>query len=101
MKIVKQEFNPLLERKQVEIELEHEGNKTPSNQEVKKLVSEHFKVSEDLTVIKHIYTKFGGGISKVFAYVYENKDFFNSIEIIRKSKKKKDKKSEAKKEEAK
>ena len=98
MKIIKQEYNPLLERKQVVVSLEHEGNKTPSNQEVKKLISENFKTAEDLITVKHVYTKFGDGISRIFAYVYENKDIFNAIELIRKKKKKKEVKTEAKEE---
>ncbi len=98
MKILKQDFNPLLERKQVEVDVEHKGKKTPTKRKVKKLISEHFKASEDLIVVKHIYTEFGDGISRIFAYVYENKDFFNSVEVIRKKKKKKEVKTEAKEE---
>ena len=91
----------MLERKEIEAYVEHNKNKTPSNTDVKKLITEHFKIDQDMVVVKHIYSKFGEASSKVFAYIYENKDVFNSVEVIKKSKRKKGKKTEAKAEEAK
>lgn len=99
MKTLKQFYNPLLERKEIEVSLEHAKSKTPSGIEIKKIISEHFKSPEDLVVVKYIKTEFGDNVSKINAYIYENKDVFTAIETFRK--KKKDKKTDSKEEDKK
>ncbi|MBS3134516.1 hypothetical protein J4214_04770 [Candidatus Woesearchaeota archaeon] len=100
MKTLNQFYNPLLERKEIEVSMEHAKSKTPSGIEIKKIISEHFKSPEDLVVVRYIKTEFGDNVSKINAYIYENKDVFTAIEIFRK-KKIKDKKTDSKEEDKK
>ena len=95
MKTLNQFYNPLLERKEIEVSMEHAKSKTPSGIEIK-----HFKSPEDLVVVRYIKTEFGDNVSKINAYIYENKDVFTAIEIFRK-KKIKDKKTDSKEEDKK
>lgn len=99
MKILKEEKYDLLNRKQVEIEIDHIRLKTPSKEEALKHVSELLKVNPELIKVKFIHTKYGGDNSKIIANIYNNVESLKAIEEFRKKKKtKKEKKAPAKKE---
>src|SRR3989344_5988130 len=100
MKILKEENYDLLQRRQLEIELEHVNSKTPSKDEALKEISEKLKISPELISIKAIFTRYGGNYSKAIANVYNNLESLKAIEDFRKKQKvKKEKKaSSAKKE---
>lgn len=99
MKVLKQEQHDLLQRKQLEVELEHINNKTPTKDEALKYLSENLKITPELIKIKAIFTKYGGNVSKVIANVYNNLESLKAIEEFRKKQKtKKEKKAESKKE---
>lgn len=96
MKIIYNKEMPLLNRRRVTLELEHLNNKTPSKEEMKKKVSEVLKSPEELVALRHIYTRFGYGKSKVIANVYNKKE---DIDYLEKKKIKKQKEENGKKEE--
>ncbi|MEK6907366.1 MAG: hypothetical protein AABW45_02465 [Nanoarchaeota archaeon] len=96
MKIIKQEEHSLLNRKQIEVELEHNRLKTPTKDEALKKISESLKVNPELIKVKAIFTKYGGNFSKVIANVYNNLESLKAIEEFRKKQKvKKGKKAPA------
>ena len=99
MKIINEQDFPLLNRKTLTIELEHVKEKTPSEKEIKPKLAEFLKTQENLIAIKHIYTNFGYGISKVIVNKYDDEQNFNKYEVIHK--KIKHGKEENKKQEAK
>lgn len=96
MKIIKETYSPLLARKSIEVIIEHKGAPTPSGASIKKSLSEHLKVSEDLILISHIYPSFGSNFAKVIANIYSSKESLEAIEIKKKKPKaKKEKKQGA------
>ena len=99
MKLLKEDHSPLLEYKRITLEIEHDKNKTPSNQDVLNKLSDELKVSQELIKVKHIYSHFGLTKSKVIAHIYNNLEFLKKIEeISKKPKAKKEKKQKEKKE---
>lgn len=53
---------------------------TPSREKIRKEVANILKVKEDLTIIKHVYPRFGKKEAKVIAHVYENMNDLKRIE---------------------
>ena len=94
MKILREEKHDLLQRKEIEFELDHSGNKTPSKDEVLKSVSESLKINPELIKILGIFTNYGSTSSKIRANVYDNLESLKVIEEFRKKQKtKKEKKA--------
>lgn len=89
MKILNEEEHHLLNRRQIEFELEHPETKTPGKDETTKQISELLKVSPDLIKLKAIYTKYGGNSSTVIVNVYKDHKSLQDIEEFRKKKKEK------------
>ena len=90
MKILKQLHNPLLGRYQVELEYEHFKQATPKGADVAKEAATILKVSPELMKVKHIYSGYGNGKSRVIVYVYESAEKLNAVEVIKKKAKKKE-----------
>ncbi len=79
MEIKKERETPLLSRKRTTCMVEYEGA-TPSRLEFRKAVSSKLKAPEELTIIKHIYTRFGQNKAKVIAHIYKSKEDMQMIE---------------------
>lgn len=97
MKIIEEENNPLLSLKRITCEID--SKVTPQKPEVKKILAEHFKINEDLVVVKHVYSTRGANKTKIIAQIYDSVERLKSVEGIKKTKKKKEehgKKNEAK-----
>ena len=78
---------PLLNRRRVSLEIEHPTGGTPSKNDIKKKVAEFLKVPEELVAVKHVYSRFGEGKSKIITHVYNKKQ---DIEFFEKKKVKKE-----------
>ena len=101
MKILKQEFNPVLEYSQYEIELDHSKEKTPNTQEVINNISKELKVNPELIKVKYIHSHYGLSKTNVIVNIYKNLDMLKRLEEIKKkpkAKKEKKVKQEEKKE---
>ena len=96
LKIISQKDEPLLSRKRVIAEVIYD-NKTPSNAEVKKMISAEMKVSEELIVIEKIQTLYGKRSAKTIAYAYLNKEDMAKIVKVKVKKDKKEAPKEEKK----
>ncbi len=77
--IQKERETPLLARKRVTLIAEYEGA-TPARKDFLKEVARKLKSDEKLTVIRHIYSRFGRQKAKVIAHVYENADAMKHLE---------------------
>ncbi len=88
MKILKQEKSELLPRIEIEAMETHIAKRTPSTLEIKESLSKSLKVDKDLILVKHIYSLYGVGGSKIIAYVYDRKE--DMERIIKKGKKQKE-----------
>ena len=90
MKIIKQEPNILLERKRISLDYEHPQQSTPKKQEILKEVATLLGAKEELVKIRHVYTKYGQGKSRVIVHAYDNPEAFKRVEVINKKPKKKE-----------
>ncbi len=91
IKNLKIKETPLLARKRIKFELEHNNQSTPTKIKLKEDIAKKYNVNPDLVAIRHIYGKFGLQTSKVIAHIYENEKTLKELET-RKGKKE-DKKS--------
>ncbi|MCD4759673.1 hypothetical protein K8R33_02205 [archaeon] len=93
MKIISKEKSKLLPRIDVVAMVTHFDKRTPSGLEVKEELVKDLKVDKELILVKHIYSDFGTGRSKIIAHVYNNKE--DMERIIKKGKKQKEAETKA------
>ena len=79
LEVSKERETPLLSRKRVNVMIEFEGT-TPSRKELVKAVAKKLDIKENLIVIKHVYQRFGQGLAKVIAHIYETEKDKNAVE---------------------
>lgn len=91
MKIIHNFDNKLYNRTEYLIEVNHPMEKTPENVTFRKKIAELTKNKEDLIKIKGIHTRYGQGISDIYAYVYDDEKSLKNFEVINKKNGKKDK----------
>lgn len=80
MHVRKYIVNKLLDRKQFIVDLSHPGAKAPSRDEIKDLVAKQCSASNERVVIFGLHTKFGGGRTTGFGFVYDSKDAMMKVE---------------------
>ena len=99
LEIKGQKDNHLLNRTEVQFELDHSGTATPSRKDVVDLVATKTNRDKKFIIIKKINTVYGENISRGLAYIYnDEKSMKTEPKYITKRGEKK--KSEPKKEEA-
>ncbi len=81
-KIVEDRRNSLLSRRELMIEVWHIGLPTPSRLEIRQKIAEMLGVEIDRVFIRHIYTEFGWGRSRVEVHVYDNPEIGKKIEPL-------------------
>jgi small subunit ribosomal protein S24e len=96
IKIEKERVTPLLSRKRVTANISFQG-RTPSRKDVRDMVATRLKSEKDLTIVKHIYTKFGSTEARVIAHVYSSAADLKRIERAKLVKKHADAPAEEKK----
>ena len=79
LKVEKERSTPLLARKRVTAHVSFQG-KTPSRKEIRDVIAQKLKAEKDLTIVKHIYTKFGAQDARVIAHVYSSAAELGRIE---------------------
>ncbi len=83
LNIESQKNQPLLGRKFILGNLKFE-KATPSYAEVKKDLAEKTKSSEEVVVVKNVYTNFGTRTASFEAVVYDSPETLKSIELEKK-----------------
>jgi len=73
--------NPLLERKKVEVELKHEGEPTPSEEDIKNRLAAENNLETDEIEVKTIYTGYGSNTSKATLNVHQDFEYEEDLEI--------------------
>lgn len=96
MKKLYEKEAPLLQRKRIAFEINHEKKATPKRDEIIKQIASELKIDEKLITIRHIFTNFGENKSKIIIHIYKDEKRKKVIE--KKKVKKGDKKPEEKKE---
>jgi len=77
-KILEEKENPLFNRKEIQASIESQV--TPSNSDIKKLISEKFSTQIENIKIKKILGKFGSKTFDVLANIYASKEDKENIE---------------------
>ena len=70
---------PLLGRTRAEFKLTFEGA-TPSRAEVRAAVAKAIGTADSLTVIRHIYTRFGSSEAKIVVHSYKSEEEMRTFE---------------------
>lgn len=70
IEITEKKENPLLDRMDVRFVIQHEGEKTPTREQVRKALASALGKKAELTVIDNMESHFGRGSTKGFAKVY-------------------------------
>ena len=73
LNVLKERETPLLSRKRYTLELVFKGP-TPTRKEIRDAVASKVNSDPGLTVIKHVYTKYGVEKAKVIAHTYTKKE---------------------------
>ena len=79
IELKKERETPLLSRKRYVFDIKFEGA-TPSREIIRDAVAKKVNADRDLTIIKHVYNKYGMENAKVFAHVYDKKEDMMRIE---------------------
>ena len=74
IEIVSQKKNPLMGREDVRVRIIHEGQSTPSRQEILKEVAHSLKTGESHVIIDRIFTLQGENVSEVKVLSYGSKE---------------------------
>ena len=86
MKILKDNKNGLLNRREVSFVLETDKN--PCFAEASKLVGEHFKANEESIMVENVKGKFGAKTFLIKASIYDNKELKDAaVKLFTKPKK--------------
>lgn len=85
MNVLTKVSNPLLHRIEALVELEHASN--PGIVQATKLVSEAFKVSEEVVVVKALRSRYGRSSFLIEAFVYSSPEMRAQVEPKVKEKK--------------
>jgi ribosomal protein S24E len=84
IEILDEKKNPLIDRVELKVKIDHFGNGTPNRLEVKKKIASMQGSNEKLTIIKDIQTYFGSTQDLAKIYIYENEkelEFFEPFHI--------------------
>ena len=80
LKIISQKNNPLLKRKEVQFQIEHNQGKTPVRADVKQILASQLQADTRLVFIKKMQTKTGTNITIGLANAYETAEQAKQIE---------------------
>jgi ribosomal protein S24E len=72
--------NPLLDRREVEVQVDHEGEGTPSNEDVKSRVAAENGLDEEEVEVDSIYTGFGKNTSQAYLKVFEEFEYDEELQ---------------------
>ena len=72
--------NPLLDRREVQVQVDHEGEETPSEEDIKSRVAAENGLDEDEVEVDSIYTGFGKNTSKAYLKIFEEFEYDEELQ---------------------
>jgi ribosomal protein S24E len=72
--------NPLLDRREVEVEVKHEEEATPSKDDVADRVAAENGLNTDEIDVDHVYTGYGKQVSKALLKVYQEFEYDEELQ---------------------
>ena len=94
LKMLNQEENKLLERKEIVLEVMHDDNATPPRAELVKEIAQNLKVDPNLMFITKIKPIYGKSCSQVVVRVYKNRADLERFENLKRLKATQEEKAE-------
>ena len=94
LKMLSQEENKLLERKEIVLEVMHDDNATPPRAELMKEIAQNLKVDPNLMFITKIKPIYGKSCSQVVVRVYKNRADLERFENLKRLKATQEEKAE-------
>ncbi|MBD3194235.1 MAG: 30S ribosomal protein S24e [Candidatus Lokiarchaeota archaeon] len=74
IEILEEKKNPLIDRTELKLKIEHFGEGTPNRLEIKKKISALQGAKEEFTIIRNIKTHYGGSSDIATVHIYETPD---------------------------
>lgn len=87
LEVLNNKENPLFNRQEFEVLLNHYGKPTPSRIDLIKKVAKELKSKEELTVIDKIFSQKGQSISHLRVLVYKKKEDIPEVKLAKVKKK--------------
>ena len=84
--VIRDEVNPYLDRREIEIEIIHENEATPKRIDVFKSVIDKFSLDPKNTILIKLETRRGTSISSALIYYYPKGIDWSTIEPIKRNK---------------
>ncbi|MCC6011325.1 MAG: 30S ribosomal protein S24e [Desulfurococcaceae archaeon] len=78
--VVREYYNPLIKRREIELNLFHGKDGTPSRGVLKRAIASLYNVDINLVFIRFIKTEYGMSVSRVKVHIYENPDRARAFE---------------------
>lgn len=72
--------NPLLDRREVEVEVNHEGEPTPSQEDIKNRIAAENDIDTDKVEVEHVYTGYGKNTSRGILKIHEEFEYDEELE---------------------
>lgn len=72
--------NPLLNRREVEVEVDHEGETTPSKEDIRNRVAAENDLDTEKVEVEHVYTGYGKNTSRGILKIYEEFEYDEELE---------------------
>lgn len=72
--------NRLLNRRETIVVIFHQGQGTPTRQQIREFVASQLGVSQDAVFVRKIESSFGLGMSKAEVHVYNSSDVAKAVE---------------------
>jgi len=72
IEITEEKKNPLIDRLELTIRVDHFGAGTPNRLDVKKKIAAMQGANENLIIVKNLETHFGNSSTKGVVYIYDN-----------------------------
>ncbi|MFB6203888.1 MAG: hypothetical protein ABEK01_05350 [Candidatus Nanohaloarchaea archaeon] len=78
--IVSVKENPLLERREVTVEVDHEGEATPSFEDLKSRIAAENGIDEDEIEVENIRTGYGRNVSEAHLKIHQEFEYDESLQ---------------------
>jgi small subunit ribosomal protein S24e len=79
VKVLSERYNPLLRRREIQVEISHLGQGTPTRASAKELLASELKLDKEILVIRKIITKTGMNKTICEAEVYGDPELMKMV----------------------
>jgi len=80
LKIVKDWYNSLLNRRELDVIITHLGRGTPDRNTIRNFMAQHLNIDKERIIIKKIESEFGWCRTKAHIHIYDTADLAQRIE---------------------